>query len=83
MYCSILLIVLWILTYELLTHVITCVRLKTYPKYKGHVINLGTYYKEHSVNLPLLTINTPFVRFDTFTSRMEANTLTIKPPHLL
>jgi hypothetical protein len=46
-------------------------------------ITLRNYIGKYLINLPLLITNMPFVRFDPLTSRMEANTPTIKSPHLL
>jgi hypothetical protein len=48
----------------------------------GYSIN-GSHIGEYSVNLSLLTTNTLVVRFDPLMFGMEANTPTIKPPHLL
>ncbi len=38
---------------------------------------------EYSVNIPSLTIIMSFVKFDLWTPRMELNSFTTKPPHLL
>jgi hypothetical protein len=55
--------------------------------YISHIINLSTNFKEPNKKifgqLTIVDHITPLMRFDPLTFKMEINTPTIEPPHLL